>query len=101
MPGNRRVVSSTTPTKGIHRSFGASTLEMSLVASGALDGYHFSKPILRIIDVAAATLIVREAGGVVVDRAGKDLELPLSLAPRFGLTAASSRDLASRIGGKE
>lgn len=95
------VVASTAPNKGVHRSFGASALEMSLVASGALDGYHFSKPILRIIDVAAATLIVREAGGVVLDRAGKDLELPLSLAPRFGLTAASSRDFAAKIGGGE
>lgn len=95
------VVASTAPNKGVHRSLGASALEMSLVASGALDGYHFSKPILRIIDVAASTLIVREAGGVVLDRSGKDLELPLSLAPRFGLTAASSRELAGRIGGTE
>ena len=95
------VVASTAPNKGIHRSFGASALEMCLVGSGALDGYHFSKPILRIIDVAAATLIVREAGGVVVDRAGKDLELPLSLVPRFGLTAASSREFAGKIGGAE
>jgi fructose-1,6-bisphosphatase/inositol monophosphatase family enzyme len=84
---------------GLHRSFGACALEMCLVASGALDCYHYPKPALRIIDVAAATLIVREAGGVVVDRAGKDLELPLSLVPRFGLTAASSRDLATKIGG--
>lgn len=90
------------PPAGVLRSFGASALEMALVASGGLDGYHYAKPILRVIDVAAATLIVREAGGVVVDRAGKDLELPLSLAPRFGLTAASTRDLAAAMvtGGK-
>lgn len=87
-------------TGGVHRSFGACALEMCLVASGGLDCYHYPKPTLRIIDVAAATLIVREAGGVVADpRAGKDLELPLSLAPRFGLTAASSRELALKIGG--
>ena len=84
---------------GILRSFGASALEMSLVGSGALDAYHYAKPILRIIDVAAATLIVREAGGVVLDRAGKDLELPLSLGPRFGLTAASSPAVAKAAGG--
>ncbi|MFA5860174.1 MAG: inositol monophosphatase family protein [Candidatus Thermoplasmatota archaeon] len=93
------IVSSTLLTKGVHRSFGASALEMCLVASGALDCYHYPKPVLRIIDVAASTLIVREAGGVVLDRAGKDLELPLSLVPRFGLTAASSRELATKIGG--
>lgn len=77
---------------GVVRSFGASALEMCLVASGALDLYHYPKPILRIIDVAASTLIVREAGGVVLDRSGKDLELPLSLVPRFGLTAAATRE---------
>ena len=86
------------PPGGVLRSFGASALEMCLVASGGLDAYHYSKPILRIIDVAAATLIVREAGGVVLDRAGKDLDLPLSLVPRFGLTAASTRDLALTMG---
>src|ERR1051325_1302523 len=74
--------------KSVFRSFGASALEMCLVGSGALDAYHYNKPMLRVIDVAASTLIVREAGGVVLDRSGKDLDLPLSLAPRFGLTAA-------------
>ena len=87
-----------TPERGILRSFGASALEMCLVAQGAIEGYHYSKPILRIIDVAASTLIVREAGGVVLDREGKDLDLPLSLAPRFGLTAAASADVARELG---
>jgi fructose-1,6-bisphosphatase/inositol monophosphatase family enzyme len=85
--------------RAIFRSFGASALEMCLVGSGALDAYHYNKPILRIIDIAASTLIVREAGGIVLDRTGKDLDLPLSLVPRFGLTAASTRELASSLGG--
>lgn len=84
---------------GILRSFGASALEMCLVAQGALDGYHYAKPILRVIDVAASTLIVREAGGVVLDREGKDLDLPLSLAPRFGLTAAANATVAHELMG--
>lgn len=86
------------PAKGILRSFGASALEMSLVGQGAIEGYHYARPILRIIDVAASTLIVREAGGVVLDAKGKDLELPLSLTPRFGLTAAASREVATQMG---
>ena len=84
--------------RGIVRSFGASALEMCLVASGGFDVYHYRKPILRIIDVAASTLIVREAGGVVLDRTGAELDLPLSLVPRFGLTAASTRAAAERAG---
>jgi fructose-1,6-bisphosphatase/inositol monophosphatase family enzyme len=84
--------------KGNVRCFGASALEMCLVAQGGLDGYHYARPILRIIDVAASTLIVREAGGVVVDRAGADLDLQLSLVPRFGLTAAPTREAAMALG---
>jgi len=83
---------------GVLRSFGASALEMSLVAQGALDGYHYAKPLLRIIDIAASTLIVREAGGVVLDSRGRDLELPLSLEPRFGLTAAADIATARQMG---
>lgn len=105
-PGKSRVfaTSSMTPAevpaaRGALRSFGASALEMSLVGQGAIDGYHYSKPILRIIDIAASTLIVREAGGVVLDLQGKDLELPLSLEPRFGLVAASSMDVARELRG--
>ena len=84
--------------RGILRSFGASALEMCLVAQGAIDGYHYSKPILRVIDVAASTLIIREAGGVVLDKEGADLDLPLSLTPRFGLSAAANRDVARELG---
>lgn len=87
------------PARGILRSFGASALEMCLVAQGAIEGYHYAKPILRVIDIAASTLIVREAGGVVLDVEGKDLDLPLSLAPRFGLTAGANRSVASTLMG--
>lgn len=86
------------PGQGAMRCFGASALEMCLVAQGGLDGYHYARPILRIIDVAASTLIVREAGGVVLDRAGEDLDLQLSLVPRFGLTAAPTRAAALAMG---
>lgn len=103
--GRQRVVATSsmrpeeTPSRAVLRSFGASALEMCLVGSGALDGYHYAKPILRIIDVAASSLIVREAGGVVLDDKGEDLELPLTLTPRFELTAASTRELARELRG--
>lgn len=84
--------------RGIVRSFGASALEMSLVAAGSIDAYHYARPALRVIDIAAATLIVREAGGIVLDDKGKDLDMPLSLDPRFGLTAAVDRATARKLG---
>lgn len=95
---NRGAPPFTPPPGGILRSFGASALEMCLVADGGLDAYHYAKPLLRVIDVAASTLLVREAGGVVLDRTGNDLDLALSLVPRFGLTAAASRDLVQQMG---
>ncbi len=83
------------------RCFGASALELCLVASGAFDAYHYTRPILRIIDIAAGVLIVREAGGVVDDGHGKPLDLPLSLDPRFILTAACNHAFANKLGGIE
>ena len=85
------------PPKGTIRSLGASALEICLVGSGALDAYDYPKPILRVIDVAGAALVCREAGGVVLARDGSDFDQPLSLVPRFGLVAASSDKLARSI----
>jgi len=79
------------------RNFGASALEMSLVAAGALDGYRYTRPQLRVIDVAAAVLIVREAGGAVVDESGKDFDVDLSLQPRFTLAAGRSHKHARQL----
>lgn len=54
-------------TAGIRRA-GAAALDFVDVASGRLDG--FWEPVLAPWDVAAGSVIVREAGGVVTDPAG-------------------------------
>jgi fructose-1,6-bisphosphatase/inositol monophosphatase family enzyme len=55
------------PRRG--RAMGCASLEMCLVASGAFDvyflNYHPAKYSMRVIDIAASTLILREAGGEV------------------------------------
>lgn len=57
------------PLAGIRRA-GSAALDLAYVAAGRLDGYwEFG---LRPWDIAAGVLLVREAGGVVVDPAGKD-----------------------------
>lgn len=71
-----------------HRYLGTTTLEMCLVAQGALDLLLVPRPILRIVDVAASALVVREAGGLVLDPAGEPLDMPFSLEPRVGLAVA-------------
>jgi myo-inositol-1(or 4)-monophosphatase len=52
------------------RRDGSASLDLCYVACGRLDGYWEHK--LKPWDVAAGGLIVREAGGRVSDRAGRD-----------------------------
>jgi len=79
------------------RSLGAASLEMCLVAMGALDVYYVGREFMRVIDIAAATLIVREAGGFVTNRSGEILNMGLNLEERRSVIAACSMDLISRI----
>lgn len=72
------------------RSFGAAALEMCFVADGALDLYYMAREKLRVIDIAASTLIVREAGGRVYNTSGENLDMELSLAPRSSVVAVGS-----------
>jgi len=73
------------------RSFGAASLDLCLVARGAADLYYMHSAAvetkLRVVDIAAGILIVREAGGVVEDLEGRDLDLPLRSDPRTDLVA--------------
>ncbi|MFQ6107707.1 MAG: inositol monophosphatase family protein [Thermoplasmata archaeon] len=67
------------------RSYGAASLEMCYVASGQADLYYVDcDAMLRIIDIAAGTLIVREAGGEVLDMDGQRLDM------RFDITSRSN-----------
>lgn len=51
------------------RHFGSSSLELAFVATGRVDGMIITPPV-RIWDVAAGMLMVREAGGMVTDFVG-------------------------------
>jgi fructose-1,6-bisphosphatase/inositol monophosphatase family enzyme len=79
------------------RSLGAASLEMCMVAIGALDFYLVGKEYIRVVDVAASTLILREAGGFVKNICGQDLDLPFSLDERSSVVAACSEDLIKKI----
>jgi len=79
------------------RGLGAAALEISLVAAGALDGYVQWGNALRCTDVAAAALILREAGGELYDYAGAVLDMPLNSSSRRDVTATGSARLAERI----
>lgn len=53
------------------RRCGSAALDMAHVACGRIEAY--TEKHLKIWDYAAATLLVREAGGTVIDYAGNDL----------------------------
>ena len=57
-------------TSGIRRA-GSAALDLADVAAGRLDG--FWELMLAPWDLAAGVLLVREAGGVVTDRAGREI----------------------------
>jgi fructose-1,6-bisphosphatase/inositol monophosphatase family enzyme len=79
------------------RSLGSASLEMCMVAIGALDYYIIGKEYLRVTDIAASTLIVREAGGVVTDIHGEQLEMPLNLNERTSVITACNMELIKKI----
>lgn len=83
--------------KDIVRSLGSASLEMCMVAIGALDFYVVGREYMRVTDIAASTLIVREAGGVVTDIRGENLDMSFSLDERASVIAACSQDLVDKI----
>ena len=77
------------------RNLGAASLDLCLVARGAADLYYMhsreERLKLRACDIAAGTLIVREAGGEVLDLAGRDLHIPLTAEAHTDLVAVGDR----------
>lgn len=67
------------------RHFGSSSLELAFVAAGRVDGMIITPPI-RIWDVAAGMLMIREAGGKVTDFEGD----PSAIA-KNGLVATNGK----------
>ena len=82
------------------RSLGSASLEMCMVARGALDVYVVGKEYMRVTDIAASTLIVREAGGIVTNIKGSPLDMPLTLDERTSVVAACSRHLVQQVIGQ-
>ena len=83
--------------KGVVRSLGSVSLEMCMVAMGALDFYVIGKEYLRVTDIAASTLIMREAGGIVTNIHGEELDMYIGLDERTSVIAACSDELVHKI----
>lgn len=80
------------------RDMGSAALECCLVGTGALDAFYVGKDWLRVIDIAAAVLFVREAGGEVVSPGSREpLNVPFDLAHRTGILAASCPEAVEAV----
>lgn len=66
-------------------------MEMALVAQGRFDAYYFNTEVyekgIRVVDIAASALILREAGGDIVDLKGRRLDMPFDLSARSNFLA--------------
>ena len=73
------------------RTLGCASLEMCLVAQGAVDAHYMNcanpRRMIRVVDIAASTMILREAGGEVCDLEGNKYDLGLSLDDRKNFLA--------------
>ncbi len=79
------------------RNMGSAALELCLVASGGLDLYFDNRGLLRVTDIAAAYLVLREAGGAVLDLGGNPLDCSLDISSRISLLAGGEKICAEAL----
>lgn len=81
-----------------YRAFGAAALDLCAVADGTLDGYlDCTTDELGVWDYLGAALVCVEAGGVIVDAAGRHLAV-LEHGARRTPVAGATADLATALG---
>lgn len=71
------------------RVLGSVALELAYVAAGKIDAFIDVRSALRLVDIAAGQLIVKEAGGSVSDGFGAPLSLPDNLVKPVNLVASN------------
>ena len=79
------------------RQLGSTALENAYVASGILDAFVDLRGLSRAVDLAAAALIVREAGAYIVAPDGKDLDMELGADVRTSFVSTGNRILIEEI----
>lgn len=73
------------------RHMGANALELCIFARGLMDIFIDIRNKIRVTDMAAAYLIVKEAGGILISDDGKELEAELDGNSRLSFIAAANR----------
>ena len=83
---------------GHPRHFGANALELCYVANGIYDAFVDIRQRLRVTDIAAAYLIIKESGGVMLTPEGHELNPSLTPTSRVSFIAAGNNQLFNKIG---
>ncbi len=79
------------------RHMGANALELCVFARGLMDCFIDIRNKIRVTDMAAAYLIVKEAGGILISEDGKELEMELDDNSRLSFIAAANRRVLDDI----
>jgi myo-inositol-1(or 4)-monophosphatase len=80
------------------RILSTSCLEAALVAEGSIDAFaDAASDTHRLVDLAAAVVLVEAAGGAVQDVHGRPIELHTDLTRRWSGVIAATPDLAAEL----
>ena len=79
------------------RHFGANALEMAMLAQGLIDIYIDFRGKIRIQDLAAGYLLVKEAGGLILNENLEPLESDLSYETRLSFVTAANIEILDEV----
>ena len=79
------------------RHFGANALEMSMLAQGHIDILVDLRKKIRIQDIAAGYIIIKEAGGMVLDEYLDQLDADLEYGTKISFIAAANNYILNEI----
>jgi myo-inositol-1(or 4)-monophosphatase len=80
------------------RILSSSCLEAALVAQGSTDAFaDAGSDTHRIMDIAAASVLVPAAGGAVIDAFGRPVEIVPDLSRRWSGVIAATPELAHQL----
>tara|TARA_B100000029_G_scaffold243169_1_gene240384 strand:- start:753 stop:1574 length:822 start_codon:yes stop_codon:yes gene_type:complete len=79
------------------RHLGANALEMAMFAEGLIDIFIDLRKKIRIQDLAGGYLLIKEAGGLILDENLEPLDSDISYETRLSFVAASNKNILDEI----
>ena len=79
------------------RHFGANALEMAFLARGSIDVFIDLRDKIRIQDMAAGYLLIKEAGGLIVDADLQPLDSDFGTMTRLSFIGAANQESLDQI----